>query len=457
MKFKLSDDFVIDSDEKPWSVEGLRLCIFGGAGSGKSWTAALIAEQFLSQGGTVVIFEPRAEYHTLKELKGDLVVLGGAYSKDLDFIPAYPSTYAKAIVERGISMVFYTSDVEDEEKLIGFSSKLIHYILKYQEEHKRPLLIILEEAQEYIPRSPSGHVAPSWVYSRMIKAFKDCFLQGRKLNVAMIAVSPRPQEINFSARQLANLTLYGKFGAQDLSYIDKECLKWYRERGLNISAKDLMNLDTGEFLVIGGAEARIIHVTEPRKTTHGAITPELKAVAPRKAETKVAINELAESIRKALEKEALEESEIQKAKKRIMELEDELRKSSERIKILESQVEMLSKIKVETPTPIDTSLVSAISEIHSICERILNQIPPPATAETKNKEDSTYQLWEKKLPPSASKILKLLVETKGRKYTKSEIAVATGYSSSSGTFNHALSILKRHQLVKTDGKHFWVN
>ncbi|MEM1590308.1 MAG: hypothetical protein QW175_07810, partial [Candidatus Bathyarchaeia archaeon] len=83
----------------------------------------------------------------------------------------------------------------------------------------------------------------------------------------------------------------------------------------------------------------------------------------------------------------------------------------------------------------------------------LNQTPIPAVADEKTAD--IYQIWEKKLPPAAAKILKLLVDTKGRKYTKSEIAVATGYSSSSGTFNHALSILKRHQLIKTDGKHFW--
>lgn len=67
MKLKLSSNFIIDSEQQPWDVEGLRISLFGGPGSGKSWTAALLAEQWLSQVGTVVIFEPRSEYHTLKE------------------------------------------------------------------------------------------------------------------------------------------------------------------------------------------------------------------------------------------------------------------------------------------------------------------------------------------------------------------------------------------------------
>ena len=84
MKFKLSNRFAVDSEVEPWSNEGLRICLFGGSGSGKSWTACLFVEQWLAQGGTVVIFEPRAEYQTLKQ-KFDVLVVGGPFAKDVDF------------------------------------------------------------------------------------------------------------------------------------------------------------------------------------------------------------------------------------------------------------------------------------------------------------------------------------------------------------------------------------
>ena len=45
MRLKLSEDFVIDGGCEPWRTEGLRICVFGGPGSGKSYTAALLAEQ----------------------------------------------------------------------------------------------------------------------------------------------------------------------------------------------------------------------------------------------------------------------------------------------------------------------------------------------------------------------------------------------------------------------------
>jgi hypothetical protein len=320
--------------------------LFGGPGSGKSWNAQLIAEQFLQQGGTLVAFQPRDEYYTLKE-RFDLLSVGGIHARDMDFAPTAPSVYAKGIVEHGISMVFYTTDVESEEKLIDFVSRLINYILKYQERVKRPILLILEECQEYCPLSLRGHVVPSWILSRMVKSFKDCFLQGRKLNVSAIAISQRPQEVNFTIRQLANLTFYSKFAPQDISYIDKECFKWYRERGIQVDSSSLLGLKPPRWLVIYGSEARFIDVTQPRMTKHAAVTPKLEYIAPREEHVAKTVSQLAEEIKRIMERERLEESELERSRRKIRELEKQLSVAHDRIHHLEAALEMSKKLKIE--------------------------------------------------------------------------------------------------------------
>jgi len=342
MKFRFSGDFVVDSDVEPWRREGLRIAMLGGPGSGKSWNNSLVAEQFLGQGGTVVIFQPRDEYFTLKE-KFDVLSVGGVHAKDMEFALTSPSLYAKAVVEDGISMIFYTSAVDDEQKLIDWVSRFISLVLKYQEQHKRPLLLILEEAQEYAPRSASGHVAPPWIYNRMIKAFKDCFTQGRKLNIIAVASSQRPQELNFTIRQLANLTFYGKFSDQDISYIDKECLKYVRQHGITIDASKLVELSLGEWLVIMGKKSRFVKVDAQRITKHGAETPRLEYVAPRANEAKKTIDELAKSILAALEKEEAEASELEKSKRKVRDLEEKLKATEQKANIKLSVKEMLSE------------------------------------------------------------------------------------------------------------------
>jgi len=355
MKFRFGSDFVVDSDVEPWRREGLRIAMLGGPGSGKSWNNSLLAEQFLQQGGTDVIFQPRDEYFTLKE-KFDVLSVGGVHAKDMEFGLTSPSLYAKAVVEDGISMVFYTSAVDDEQKLIDWVSRFIAQILKLQETHRRPLLLILEEAHEYTPRSPSGHIAPPWVYNRMIKAFKDCFTQGRKLNIIAIASSQRPQELNFTIRQLAasSLTFYGKFGSQDIKYIESECLKYIRKqfemKGNEvivkiIDASRLLDLKLGEWLVIMGKQTRFITVTQPRITKHGAETPRLEYVAPRPTEAKKTIDQLAKSILAALEKEQAEKSDLEKAKREISNLKSQIEMLQEKANIKLAVKEMLTETK----------------------------------------------------------------------------------------------------------------
>jgi hypothetical protein len=342
MKLQFSAEFTIDTDREPWRREGLRVAMLGGPGSGKSWNNSLLAEQFLSQGGTVVIFQPRDEYYTLKE-KFDVLSVGGVHAQDIPFALTSPSLYAKSVVDDGLSMVFYTSAAEDEEKLIQWVTRFISYVLKYQERQKRPVLLILEEAQEYAPRSASGHIAPPWVYNRMIKAFKDCFTQGRKLNIIAVASSQRPQELNFTIRQLANLTFYGKFTDQDIGYIDKECLKYVRKQGVSIDAAQLLNLGLGEWLVVMGRNSRFIKVTQPRLTKHGAETPTLDSVAPRKAKVRKTVDDLAQTLEAAMQQEAEEQSALEKAKRKIRSLEGKLKVAEEKAQIKLSVKEMLSK------------------------------------------------------------------------------------------------------------------
>jgi len=390
MKFRFGEEFVVDSDVEPWCREGLRVAMLGGPGSGKSWNNSLIAEQFLTQGGTVVIFQPRDEYFTLKE-RWDVLSVGGVHAKDMEFALTSPSIYAKAVVEDGISMIFYTSAAEDEEKLIEWVSRFVHHILKCQETHKRPLLLILEEAQEYAPRTPSGHIAPPWVYNRMIKAFKDCFTQGRKLNMIAIASSQRPQELNFTIRQLANLTFFGKFSDQDIGYVDKECLKYVRKQGIEIDASRLVALGLGEWLVIMGKQSGFIKVTEPRLTKHGAETPRLEYVTPRTTKAERTIDQLTKTILEALKKEEAEKSELEKAKRKIRDL-------TEKLEVTEKKAEIKLSVK---------EMLQAGSGAPELAEKL-------AEAETEIK-DLRKKLTEKRSPEEIEELRKTITQLKDDK------------------------------------------
>jgi len=465
MKFQFSDSFIINSKIEPWSIEGLRVCFFGGSGSGKSWTAALFIEQWLDQGGTVIIFQPRDEYFTLKEAF-DVLCVGGVHAKDLDFIPVKPSAYAKAIVEQGVNIVFYTSDVE-EEKLISFVQKLLSYIMKFNERVKRPILIVLEEAQEYCPISTRGRVVAPWIYAKMIKAFKDLFLQGRKLNISTIALSPRPQEVNYTIRQLANLTFYGKFSPQDIGYVDRECLKPYRERGLKVEASKLLDLKVGMWLVIYGANAEFVKVTHPRITSHGAVTPKLKYEAPKKMHTKRTMKQLLDTIQNALKQEEMEKSELEKLKRKIKTLQEIIEGQTKEIERLQTALKVAGSIKLKVETKGrevkhgDITRNIAKNVVNDLRVRVLDvfssYINSLGVMDIPTEKVNLKEIWMPKLKTRAAKrVLEFLWEHKGMKYTRSELARFLGYASKSGTFSSGISELKRNNLVETDGKYLWV-
>lgn len=372
MKFRFSKNFVIDTSKEPFNREGLRITMLGGPGSGKSYNNCLIAEQFLTQSGTIVVFQPRDEYYTLKE-KFDVVCVGGVHAVDVPFVLMKPKMYARAVVEDGISMIFYTAG-KDEEKLVQWTSRFIEHVLTLQETHHRPLLIILEEAQEYVPKSAAGHSAPPWVFNRMIRTFKKCFTEGRKLNVIAIGSSQRPQLLDFTIRQLANVKFFGKFSSQDIKYVDKECLKIIREEGIDVKASRLLHLKKGEWLVNCELMTEYIMVTHPRLTKHGAETPKLEYIAPRTNETKRTVSDLAAAIKEALEKEAAEQSELEKLKRKNRDLEKKLEAAEEKARIKLSVKDMLEA--GSEPAELAEKLAEAETEIKDLRKKLAQQRPP---------------------------------------------------------------------------------
>ena len=397
MKFRLSPEFVIDSELEPWCREGLRFGMFGGPGSGKSYNDALLIEQFLQQGGTVVVFQPRDEYFTLKE-KFDILSVGGVHAKDIEFALTSPATYAKAVVENGVSMIFYTSDVEDEEKLVDWVTRFLQAIMKLEEVHHRPLLIIPEESQEYLPNNPKGHVCPPWTYNRMIKAFKDLSTQGRKLNIIPVVSSQRPQDVNFDARQLANVTFYGRFSSHDAKYVDKEVLETVRKLGVDVHAEALTRLGKAEWLVVYGNDSKYLTVTEKRLTKHGADTPSLEYVAPHSSEVKATVDDLAKSIMAALEQEKAEGSELEKTKRKLRETEKRLEDAEEKANIKLNLKEMM-----QPAAPSKASLQKGLEEIGQLAELQLAKRNAEEALETERKANAEIKEYVKTLTEDFNK------------------------------------------------------
>lgn len=85
-----------------------------------------------------------------------------------------------------------------------------------------------------------------------------------------------------------------------------------------------------------------------------------------------------------------------------------------------------------------------------------NAAPPEASSSAP--ASGNTQMWLEKLGGGgASRILKLLAEKSGMKFTRSQIGLAVGLSSKSGSFATYISTLKRNKLIIEQNKELWVN
>jgi len=354
--------FIVDCEAEPWRSEGIRIALYSAPGTGKSYTvAACIIEPFLEQGGSVVIFEPRSEWHTLRE-KYSIITVGGPF-KDVPLAVDQARVYAEAIVEHGVSMVFDFSETEDRD-LVRFAAELLARLYTLQNVRRRPLLVFFEEMAEYAPLRTTGRTVEPWVYDRMKSRIIKIATQGRPLGFNLAFTSQRPAQLDFTVRMMANLSLYGKFHPRDLNDL-KEVLKSY---DAPVKPEQCVNMPKGHWLIISAGEAKLVAITAKRKTTHGADTPTLKTVAPIPEKAKAAVEELAAAISRALEKQHEEESELQKAKHHIRELEAKLSEAQREIERLRTALAVKETIKVEVKPVAAEKVAAEKAQLPSIIE-----------------------------------------------------------------------------------------
>lgn len=339
MRVRVSDDLVIDFGE--FAEEGVRVAIMAASGYGKSNLAALFAEEAIEQGMQVVVIEPVSEFHTLKALYQNVVVFGGPY-QDAPIDPDAHQLIVDFLDESGASAVVCVEDIEDEMVQKEFVARLLYGIYRRWSKLRRPLLLIIEEADEWAPEIASKE---SWNSRRKVALIMK---RGRKVGIYPILITQRPADIAKSALAQANIIFFGFFKApQDLS--PKTGVMFMAKKlNIPITEADIMSLRPGEFYAwIRDRVQRI--KARWRKTPHGGLTPqiEVKPLMPQ-------VEKPLEELRKKLEELIARRREEMDLIKR---LQAELEEKDRRIAELEEELKILKAVKeVVRETPLDVKM-----------------------------------------------------------------------------------------------------
>jgi uncharacterized protein len=237
--------------ELPIDVAGESTGILAKKGAGKSNTGKVIVEEVLDYGGVqVVVFDPIGHWWSLRagadgKPKGGypVVVFGGMHG-DLPLEDTAGRLLAQTAVESGQSMVLDVSGLDSNGAMQRFVYEFLEELYKLKQATPTPLLLVLEEADEFAPQDPKGANVP-----RMIGATNRISKRGRGRGIGMLYFTQRSAALNKNVLDQSDTLIVGRtIGPRDRAAIEG-WVKHQQAEGIDEVLPSLPSLATGEVWV----------------------------------------------------------------------------------------------------------------------------------------------------------------------------------------------------------------
>ncbi len=220
---KLAPGLSFDAEEFACEVSAA----IGNRGGGKSNGCAVAVEQLLDARVQVIILDYVGIWFALRlradgktPSSYDVPILGGCHG-DVELSAQAGAVVAEALAERRTSCILDLSLFSKSDRA-RFATDFAETFFRAKKQHRGPSLIVLEEAQRFVPQR---------VYKgqeRMLGAFEEIAEVGRNFGIGLFLISQRPQNINKSVLNLAdNLFAYRTIGTHERQSLEE----WVQEKG----------------------------------------------------------------------------------------------------------------------------------------------------------------------------------------------------------------------------------
>lgn len=389
-------------------------------------------------------------------------ILGGSHGD----IPLEPSSGAKVadfIVDTGTAVVLDVSEFTGGEQQ-KFVAEFARHLFERKKRESSPMLLIWEEAQEFVPQNVFKDSA------RMVGAVERITKIGRNFGIGTGLISQRPQEVNKKVlNQTEVLFVFQTTGPQERKAIEG----WIVEHGLDLSkvVEELPSLPQGTGYIWSPQWLRVFKKIRcnSKETFDASATPEFDGKARKKINlAPIDLKKLEESMKATIEKARAEDP--KELRKRIAELEVEVRKMQavkpkmevKEVPVLDDKEKQLlenvtknlhqlrDKVVIQTET-----IAGQIDLLRPILARTLGvaqvrpvqlSFKPSARAQAVPRVTTEGEAGEAKFSSGERKILTVLAQyPQGR--TKVQVAVVAGYAHRGGSYNNYLSALRSKEWV----------
>lgn len=248
------DPFFVDANV----VATGRTCVIGASGSGKSYAVGVICEELCKNGVPFALVDTEGEYSSLKE-KYEVVWVADDDRADLKW-GSFSRKELAAQAPEVPPLILDVSESEDRNQIIGaFLSDLYREV----EERRVPYLVIVEEADKFVPQ-----------VGNRLPIFDEIARRGRKRGIGLMVCTQRPSVVDKNVLSQCGNQLVGKLVIRnDLQAVSQ----FFPGHTL---PKQLTGLRLGDFYAMGGlSPAPTMVRIRARETRPGGVTPQFK---PRK-------------------------------------------------------------------------------------------------------------------------------------------------------------------------------
>ncbi len=243
-------DFAVDAQEL---VTG-RTCIIAQSGAGKSWSIAVVCEQLCRARVGFCLIDTEGEYFSLKD-RFPVLWVGTDDACDVDIERVDLRKLMKNAICSRTAVVFDVSGTEMREKVAA----LTEILYEIESELKRPYLLIVEEADKFIPQSRDS-----------IKKIEEISRRGRKRGLGLLIATQRPSLVAKNVLSQCNNQIIGKLSIEN----DLKAVSLFFSSRREV--EELATLEPGEFFVMGGlAREKVKMRFAKRETEHRGLTPRL--------------------------------------------------------------------------------------------------------------------------------------------------------------------------------------
>lgn len=231
-----------------------RTCVIGASGSGKSYAVGVICEELCKSQVPFAIVDTEGEHSGLKE-KYEVVLVGDDPACDLQWSSLDLGQLASQAPDIA-PLILDVSETEAPKEKVG---DLLSKIYEEVERRRTPYLIVVEEADRFIPQN-----------GERVPIFGEIARRGRKRGIGLMVCTQRPSLVDKNVLSQCGNQLIGKLVIKnDLQAV----AQFFSGHDL---PKQLTTLEAGRFFAMGGLSPTPKLVAIRKKDTrYGGTTPKL--------------------------------------------------------------------------------------------------------------------------------------------------------------------------------------